>query len=480
MKGTGISALLAAVMFALAGLAVAAVLSYQHLDGVAAERLCGPRSDCARVLASPYAKLGGVPLAYIGSAFYAAMLAVLLVCVASPDGPIRRALLAAGLWAGLAGVAASAALVGIQAFAIRAFCPLCLMSALLVTLAAACVWRARRINAWDPQPFGAMVLAGSAVVLLLLGGVVVLDVLQHTDRQVMALFDDRPITVGQMRREMGAEIHELESRLYDLRRGWVQRRIDQMLLEAEAKRRGLTREELVRREVEEKLDPRAEDPRYVEEMRRRRLEEFLSALRPRHRIQVLLEPPRGGAVKFDLSLAHVLGPDDAPIRLVVFSDFQCPYCAELAQTLKQVQERFLLQVSVAFRHYPLADHDLARAAAEAAECAAEQGRFWMFHDRMMKENGQIEAAWERYAAEAGLDLERFRRCIASGRAAERVQQSIRQAQALGLQGVPALYLNGRRIGGLVEPDELTQLIRAELRSLERLRPTWPAGSGDGS
>lgn len=479
MRGTGISTLLGGVMFALAGLAVAAMLSYQHMDGVAAERLCGLRSDCARVLASPYAKLGGVPLAYIGAAFYAGLLAVLLVCIAVPDGRSRRMLLAAGLWASFAGVAASAALVGIQAFAIRAFCPLCLMSALLVTLAAACAHRARRINAWEPQPFGAMVLAGVAVVLLLLGGVVVLDVLQHTDRQVMALFDDRPITMGQMRREMGVEIHELESQLYDLRRGWVQRRIDLMLLEAEAARRGLTAEQLIQREVQEKLDPRSKDPRYVEELRRRRLEEFLSTLRPRHRIQVLLEPPRGGAVKFDNTLAHVLGPDDASIRLVVFSDFQCPYCAELAQTLRQVQERFLFQVSVAFRHYPLPDHDLAAPAAQAAECAAEQGKFWMFHDRMMKENGQIEAAWERYAAEAGLDVERFRQCMASGESAGRVQRSLRQAQALGLRGVPALYLNGRRIGGLVELDELTQLIRTELRSMERLRPAWPAGSGDG-
>jgi len=146
-----------------------------------------------------------------------------------------------------------------------------------------------------------------------------------------------------------------------------------------------------------------------------------------------------------------LGPEDhvrgeGPLELVLYGDFQCPYCAAAQPILERVLRRLDGRVRFAFRHLPLPDvHPDAVVAAQAAEAAAAQGAFWPMHDRLYAAGGRLAAPdLMRYAAELGLDAERVRAELASGRHAARVARDVAGATALGLRGTPTFFVNGER------------------------------------
>ena len=141
---------------------------------------------------------------------------------------------------------------------------------------------------------------------------------------------------------------------------------------------------------------------------------------------------------------HVDGPPDAPLELVMYGDFQCPYCAAAQSIVRRVRQRLEGRLRFAFRHMPLHDvHPDAQLAAEASEAAAAQDAFWPMHDHLYAARGHL--AFEdlvAHAAALGLDAERVRGELAEGVHAPRVARDERSAQAAGVQGTPAFFVNG--------------------------------------
>lgn len=147
---------------------------------------------------------------------------------------------------------------------------------------------------------------------------------------------------------------------------------------------------------------------------------------------------------------HVLGDSSAPVRVVEFSDFQCPGCAQVQGRLRQLLARYPRGVAIVYRHYPLlAIHDHALEAAEASECAAAQGRFREFHDRLFSAQGEIGVKrWTVLAAEAGLtDTARLARCIDSREFRGRVQDDMDVATRLELIGTPSFVVGDQLFAG---------------------------------
>lgn len=160
----------------------------------------------------------------------------------------------------------------------------------------------------------------------------------------------------------------------------------------------------------------------------------------------------------------VMGPADAPVRIVEFSDFQCPFCRVVQETLAAVRSRHPERVAIVYRHLPLdAIHPHARAAANAVECAGEQGRFAEYHDRLFELQDSIGTMpWDRYAADAAVpDLEAFRRCVTENRYADRVERDARLAAELGLDVTPTLIVNGTIYPGAPTEEELERLVAAD-------------------
>jgi len=179
-------------------------------------------------------------------------------------------------------------------------------------------------------------------------------------------------------------------------------------------------------------------------------------------------PAPARAVRLNLELAQASGPREAAVQLVVFSDYQCSFCRELAPVVQRLRLEFADRVLVAFRDYPIETHPRAFAAAVAAHCAGEQGAFWAYHDRLFSGTGDFSDERLRATAVAlGLKMEDFATCLAAERATGAVRRSQEDAAANGLQAVPSVFLNGRQLEGKLTYDRLAELIREALAGAEK-------------
>ena len=152
--------------------------------------------------------------------------------------------------------------------------------------------------------------------------------------------------------------------------------------------------------------------------------------------------------KIELGDAPVRGPSNAEVTIVQWSDFQCPFCNRVGPTLQQIEKEYGDSVRIVFKHLPLEIHPEARGAHAAAEAAHRQGKFWAMHDRIFANQRDLRVeTLEGYAKEIGLDLDRYRKDVASADVRNAIEQDLAQAQALGVTGTPSFFINGRNLSG---------------------------------
>lgn len=169
---------------------------------------------------------------------------------------------------------------------------------------------------------------------------------------------------------------------------------------------------------------------------------------------------------------HTVGPEDAPVTLEEFGDFECPPCGLLHPVLKTMEKEFGPRLRVIFREFPLVPtHPHALVAARSAEAAGLQGKFWEMHDLLFENqktwHGQFDArpTFEGYAEKLGLDMARFRRDLSSQVVEQRIFLDGKRAHALGVKGTPTVFLNGREVPfESLAPEKLRALIDTELKN----------------
>jgi protein-disulfide isomerase len=436
-------AVLLAAMLAWIGAAISLVLLQKH-SGILA-LICPARGGCEAVLSSKFATIKGVPLAAFGAAFYLTALGGSLAAYASGTQSWRARLLGAVLWLAIVGSSFSAGLIFIQFAVLRAFCPLCTASALVVLLLALAAWRAERLAAVAEFAGRKSAALALACVALVASAIQAGSALSKGDVAVASV-NGAVFTRSEMEAELGASLQSLKQSQYALEFDWVRKKIESALLEAEAQKRGVTVEQLAA-----PADP-------IER------EKLIASIAANHRVEIFLRPPTVTAMRVDLTTAKLAGPREARVQLAVFSDFQCGFCAQLAPMVKSIREEFPNDVLVAFRYFPIEEHPRAMAAAVAAECAAEQDAFWQFHDQLFAEGGDLGDARLLALADAlNLDRDRFSKCLASPRARGVVEASRKDAAESGLEGAPAVFLNGRRVSGALTYERLRNLVREELK-----------------
>ncbi|HZW90343.1 MAG TPA: thioredoxin domain-containing protein, partial [Myxococcaceae bacterium] len=173
---------------------------------------------------------------------------------------------------------------------------------------------------------------------------------------------------------------------------------------------------------------------------------------PQPRIQVAAEGP-------------TRGPKDAKVTIVEFSDFECPYCGAAHDTVEQVMNTYAGKVRLVYRQFPLNFHQHAEKAAEASLCAADQGKFWEYHDVLFKNQKQLEPTeLKAHASEVGLDAQKFGQCLDSGDKKKAVDADQAAGLAAGVGGTPAFFVNGIFLNGAQPIDEFKKVIDEELAS----------------
>jgi len=146
---------------------------------------------------------------------------------------------------------------------------------------------------------------------------------------------------------------------------------------------------------------------------------------------------------------NVAGSDNATVTILEYSDFQCPFCGQAEPTIKQILDKYPNDVRVIYKHFPLSQiHPYSEKAAEAAECAADQGKFWEMHDIMFaNQNNLYTNSLKQYAKDIGLNTDDFNSCLDSGAMKPRVDNDLRDGGEAGVRGTPAFFVNGRLISG---------------------------------
>lgn len=474
------------MVLAMAGLAVAGVLTLRELHLAEIGRVCGPGGGCDRVLASRYAHVAGVPVALLGVGYYAVTLVVWAVAMALATGKGRRAVSMAALAWAVVGTLASVVFMVLQVAVIRALCPLCTTSAAVCLVAfVLALWLARRRD-WDRQPVAAVVVP----VLVLGFGVLGWMTASRSQGQggggggdeVVARVGQTPVTRAEMEKDIGGRLRGIAWQTYRTEKEWVDQYLADAVIQREAGQRGLSPADLiekevdepVRKQVEQYLATKAKDVPKEElalvrqqariQFKADRAEAFVDGLKRKYDARTYLAPPEIREEDLAPDLGWRRGPKDAPARIVIFSDFACPYCADMSTVLDRVMAKFPGKVSVVYRYLPLEEHYRSQDAAVAAECAGRQGKFWEYHDALMKHDGRLGGVnFIETATSLGIDEKKYLACLNSEAGPEQVRRSVTQAQSIGIETTPAVFLNGKRIGGAVSFEELSGRIEQLVR-----------------
>lgn len=161
---------------------------------------------------------------------------------------------------------------------------------------------------------------------------------------------------------------------------------------------------------------------------------------------------------------HIRGDKNAPVVMVVYSDFQCPYCQRHDSTMQSIMQKYGNKVAWVYRHFPLSFHENAKPAALAAECAGEQGKFWEYSDGLFANQDQLGAVFfNKLAADLKLDASKFSSCYTSSKYNARVDADLAQGQTYGVEGTPATFVNGTLVSGAIPQVQLEQAIDQELQ-----------------
>jgi protein-disulfide isomerase len=310
-----------------------------------------------------------------------------------------------------------------------------------------------------------------------------------TKKDALAEVEGEAITAEDVENGIGGPLRKLEEQVYLMKRQMLEALITERLLAREAAKRGVSPAALLDAETRARAEPVSEpeidaayqarkaqlkgDEASAREQIRAQLEgqklvaarqAFLESLRSKGEVVVHLKAPPIVRAEFKTDGAPSKGPTTAPVTVVEFQDFHCPYCERVQPTLAKLAARYGERIRLVYRDFPIDTlHPQARKAHEAARCANDQGKFWAYHDVLYakpKKAGREDL--KAYAREAGLDVAAFEQCFASGTFQAAVQKDIDEGTRAGVTGTPAFFINGRLISGAQPLERFVLVIDEEL------------------
>src|SRR5258708_31524358 len=302
-------------------------------------------------------------------------------------------------------------------------------------------------------------------------------------KQPVATVDGQPIYDEDLAPSVEGQLQPLRNQEYEIKRKALDNLIEQRMLEVAAKKKGLTTDKLLDQEVNSKIpDPTdAELEGYymglkvkapfadvrtqlrdgykqakIQQVR----QEYLKTLRADSNVVVLISAPR---VEVAYDPARLRGNPKAPVMIVEFSDYQCPYCHQVEPTVKEVLAKYGDRVSFSYRDFPLtAIHSQAMISAEASRCALEQGKFWEYHDQLFTTSKLEKDDLIGYARDLKLDDKQFGSCLTTEKYKADIEKDEQEGRKVGINGTPGFFINGLEVSGAKPKDEFERVIDDEL------------------
>ena len=311
---------------------------------------------------------------------------------------------------------------------------------------------------------------------------------------VVAKWNGGQITYGQLGPELKGQLIRMEveylTQRYQAESGAADQALVEALIEAEAKARGFANAEaLLKADIEDKVAEPTEaemeqfyammqrqlrgmpyeeaKPMVRQELMRRKKGElfttWMEGLKGRMGAEVLVAYPDLPRIQVSVDDDPSMGPADAPVTIVQFAEYQCPYCGKARAALDEVMAAYPGKIRMVFRDYPLSFHPRAVPAAVAANCAGKQGKYWEMHDLLMKDQQRLEDAdLTAHATALALDLAAWNTCRQDPTEAAEVQKDFEDGNAAGVSGTPAFFINGVMLSGAQPASEFKRVIDRDL------------------
>ncbi len=280
-------------------------------------------------------------------------------------------------------------------------------------------------------------------------------------------------------------VAEMKKRRYNILSEKLQELVGKRVLELEAETRGISAKELYEEATADVPPPTEQEIDQVYETNKSRFNQpkeqviprietflkqkksreafvaYVEKLAKKYDVQYHLEP-----LRFSVSTegSPTRGPADAPVTIIEFSDFQCPYCAQAHGTIQKIVDKYGAKIRLVFRQFPLTNiHHNAQEAAEASLCAADQGKFWEMYDALFADQSKLAGPQLKETAKTlGLDEQAFDSCLDSHKFATEVTADVSDGVVAGVSGTPAFFINGRPLNGAVDYDTVAKIVDEEL------------------
>ena len=309
------------------------------------------------------------------------------------------------------------------------------------------------------------------------------------DASKVAIVGNRTVTRAELEERVRPKLIQIENQRYEALGDGLNELIADELEKQEAAVRGISPGVLEAQEIDAKVtDPTDQEvqnvydankaqlagqtldqvkPRIVQYLKQQRLEQrraaFVEELKQKHKTTIMLRPPA-----FEVATAgrpEKGGGAKAPVTIIEFSDYQCPFCQRAEGVVDQVVHAYGNKVRLVFRDFPLPIHPQARPAAEAASCANAQGKFWEYHAKLFANQSALgEEQLKEYAKDVGLDPAKFEDCLTQKPFSAAIDKDLSEAAKLGINGTPAFFINGRLLSGAQPFEKFKEVIDEELRA----------------
>jgi len=294
------------------------------------------------------------------------------------------------------------------------------------------------------------------------------------------------ISRDELERVVRPQLIEIENNRYDVLEQGLDGIISEKLFAKEAQARGVTVEQLRATEIEGKIQqPTDDDARQLYDQNKAQLgnatfedlkpritaylvnqrssarqTEFLDELKKKYETRIMLEPPK---VDVDTAGRASRGGDaNAPVTIIAFSDYECPFCKRAESTVAQVMSTYGDKVRYVHRDFPLPFHAHAHEAAQAARCAGDQGKFWEYHDKLFQAQDLSTDNLKKMATDLGLDQQKLEQCISSGSHDDEINADVAAGSDVGVSGTPAFFINGRMLSGAQPFERFKEIIDGEI------------------
>jgi len=373
-------------------------------------------------------------------------------------------------------------------FAMHALCVYCLANFIILLFLLALSFDKSRI--WQMSTVSMLFLLFSVFLLPLPAKY--LAAAGEPEHHIVARVGDKTITVEDLEGPLASRIYELRHKIYQLKRQRLDQMVAKLLFQQEADHKGMPLQQLVNQWIlAEKVSVTDDEvERYYQENRgkitewrgseqtlRERIRAILeqqksyqllmayaAKLRGKYRVEDNLKAPPFPLANVSIAGSPALGPIQAPLTIIEFSDYRCPSCKQHHPVTQQLQEKFSGRIRWIVKDFPLGGNEMSVVAAEAAHCAGDQGKFWQYRDLLFEADDDLSREkLDDYARQLGLNLDVFAQCLETRKYREQIANDIEEGRKVGVDVTPSFIMNGKLIPGGPSYERLQELIEEELQ-----------------